>query len=170
MAAVFETLRSMKLVAKKLLIAAVMSFCLPMMAAAQSQSQSFGTGSGTNLSSVEYFDPPNEQKIKVRVTGAEMTALPGMIYNVKNLKIEQFGTNGLPEMVVTAPQCTYTPDGVASSPGPLEMEKYLRDGKVHVQGEGFMWVQTNLSLDISNQQRTVIKMGNWKLPTKNEHD
>ena len=163
MAAVSKTLRSMKSVAKKLSIAALVSACLPIIIVGQSQY--FPTGSGTNLSSVEYFDPPHEQQVKLRVSGAEMTSLPGTVYDVKKIKIEQFGTNGATEAVVEAPQCIYAPlDGVASSPGHLDM--YLGNGKVHVQGEGFMYEQTNMSLVISNQQHTVIKMAGWKLPTK----
>jgi hypothetical protein len=127
-------------------------------------SQLFPTGSGTNLSSVVYFDPPHEQQVKLRLTGAEMTTLPGTLYEVKKLKIEQFGTNGVLEAVAEAPECTYAPlDGIASSPGHLEMS--LGNGKIHVQGEGFSWQQNDSSMVISNQQHTVIKMGAWKLPT-----
>jgi hypothetical protein len=144
------------------MFAALVSSCLPIMLAGPSQF--FPTGSGTNLSSVEYFGPPNEQQVKLRLTGAEMTSLPGTLYEVKKLKIEQFGTNGVLESVAEAPECTYAPlDGIASSPGHLEMS--LGEGKIHVQGEGFLWQQNDMSLVISNQQHTVIKMGTWKLPT-----
>jgi hypothetical protein len=121
-------------------------------------------GSGTNLSLVMYFEPPDEQKVKVRMSSAEMTPLPGATYDVKTLKIEKFSLTGRLEAVVQAPACTYSPlDAVASSPGPLALT--LDDGKIHVAGEGFLWQQNDTTLIISNRVRTVINMGNWKLTT-----
>jgi hypothetical protein len=162
MAAIRETLRSMKPGAKKLFLAALALAFL--MLAAKGLAQLLPVSSGTNLSSVVYFDPPHEQQIKARLSGAEMSSLPGTLYDVKKLKIEMFSTNGTSQGVAMAPQCVYAPlDGVASSPGHLEMK--LDEGRINIQGEGFLWQQGTSSLTISNQQRTVIKTGNWKVPT-----
>jgi hypothetical protein len=122
-------------------------------------------GAGTNLSSVMYFEPPHDQQVEMRLSGAQMTPLPGVaLYDVKKLKIETFNVAGKPEAVVEAPECTYAQlEGVANSAGPLDM--VLEGGKIHVQGQGFLWQQTDRTLDISNQVRTVIKMGTWKLTT-----
>ncbi len=122
-------------------------------------------GSGSKLSSVKYCDPPNEQQIDIRLTGAEMAPLAGTLYGmygIKELKIEKFRSNGTVEAVAEAPQCVYAPmDGVASSTGHLDLT--LGNGKIHLQGEGFLWIQNESRLTISNQVSTVIKMGNWKL-------
>ena len=111
-----------------------------------------------------YFDPPYEQQIKFRLSGAEMTPLPGTLFDVKKLIVQQFSVDGKLQAVVEAPQCNYAQlDNVASSAGPLDLK--LDGGRIHVQGEGFLWRQTEQSLIISNQVRTVIKMGDWKLKT-----
>ena len=162
MAAIPEQLRSMSPGAKKPFFAALALAGL--LLAAGAQAQLMPVSSGTNLSTVIYCDPPHEQQVKARLSGAQMSSLPGTLYDVKKLRIETFGTNGAPEAVVEAPQCIYAPlDGVANSPGHLDMT--LDDGRIHVQGEGFLWHQNEYSLIISNQQRTVIKMGTWKLTT-----
>jgi hypothetical protein len=122
-------------------------------------------GAGTNLSSVMYFEPPNDQRVEMRLSGAQMTPLTGLaLYDVKKLKIEKYNVDGKLEAVVEAPDCTYAQlDGVASSPGPLDLT--LDGGKIHLQGEGFLWQQADSTLVVSNQVRTTIKMGAWNLTT-----
>jgi len=133
--------------------------------AAEAGAQLMPMGPGTNLSSVMYFEPPHEQQVEVRMSGAAMSPLPGVaLYDVKQLRIEKFNLDGRMEAVAEAPECVYAPlDGVASSPGHLDL--LLSDGKIHLQGEGFLWQRNETSLIISNQVRTVIKMGAWKLTT-----
>lgn len=132
--------------------------------AVAARAQVLGSGSGTNLTSVIYCDPPHEQQVKARLTGAEMSSLPGALYDVRRLKIETFYTNGAPQAVAKAPQCIYAPlDNVANSSGHLELD--LDQGRIRVQGEGFLWRQNESSLVISNKQVTKIKMGTWKLIT-----
>jgi hypothetical protein len=153
----------MKPGAKKLCFSAL---ALPfLLLAADARAQLLPMGAGTNLSSVMYFEPPNEQQVETRLSGAAMSPLPGAaLYDVKKLKIERFGLDGRLEAVAEAPECIYAPlDGVASSPGHLDL--LLDDGKIHLQGEGFLWQRNESSLIISNQVRTVIKMGTWKLTT-----
>jgi hypothetical protein len=163
MAAVSEALRSMTSGAKKLFFAAVALSLL--LFAAQARAQLLDMGSGTNLSSVMYFEPPHEQQVEVRLSGAEMSPLPGVaLYDVKKLKIEEYGKDGKLEAVAQTPECIYAPlDGVASSPGHLDLS--LDGGKIHLQGEGFLWQRNDQSLIVSNQVHTVIKMGTWKLTT-----
>jgi len=132
--------------------------------AAGARSQSLPMGSGTNLSSVMYFEPPNEQMVNTRLSGAEMAPLPGAKYDVKRLKIERFGLSGKLEGVAEAPQCIYAPlDGTANSSGHLVLS--LDEGRIQTQGDGFSWRQNEKSLVISNNVRTIIMMGNAKLPT-----
>jgi len=109
----------------------------------------------TDFTSTEYFEPPDNMKVKMRLSGAEALPLTNSMLDVKQLKVEMFGTNGNPQVVVRAPQCTYSYfDHVANSSGPLEL--IALDGKLHVAGEGFLWRQAAGSLIISNHVRTTI--------------
>lgn len=112
-------------------------------------------GHATNFTSVAYFEPPNEQAVKFRLTGAEAIPLPGAQLDLRKMKVEKFTTDGKLEATVVAPQCFYSLDGVVSSSGPVEFKS--GDGKFRVEGEGFMWQQSETSLVISNRVRTVIK-------------
>ena len=135
-----------------------------LLTAAAGRAQTLPLNSGTNLSSVVFFDPPYEQQVMVRLSGAEMTSLPDAIYDVKKLKIEKYNRDGKLFAVAQAPTCLYAvQDEVASSAGHLELNIY--DGKVLVQGDGFLWQQSESSLVISNHVHTVIKTGTWKLQT-----
>ncbi len=111
----------------------------------------------TDFTSEQYFEAPNEQLVKLRLSGASAEPLPGGLLEVKQLKIENFNTNRTLRAVVRAPQCTFAPlDGVASSAGHLELQS--GDGKFRVEGDGFLWQQNESSLVISNRVRTVIEM------------
>jgi hypothetical protein len=122
-------------------------------------------GTATKLSSLTYFAPPNDQKIQVRLTGAEMSPLSESTYDVRRLRIEYYYLDGKPQAVAEAPQCIYAPFGTntASSAGHLELK--LNDGKINVQGDGFSWRQKERFLVISNHLITTFKSGTWKLPT-----
>ena len=112
----------------------------------------------SEFSSEQYFEPPDETKLKLRFSGASLSPLPGGLQEVKLVRIETFDTNGLTRMVAEAPQCELSPfDGVASSSGHLEMRS--GDGKFRVTGDGFLWLQTSNALTISNNVHTVFKTG-----------
>lgn len=114
-------------------------------------------GHATDFTSESYFEPPHEQQVKMKLSGAEASPLPGGLMDVKQLRVETFGVDGKPEMVVRAPQCTYAPmDGVANSPGRIAVQ--TGDGKFRVEGEGFLWRQAAASLTISNRVRTLIDL------------
>ena len=126
-----------------------------LLAAVDGFAQAMPLGHATDFTSHTYFEPPNEQKVKMKLTGAEAAPLPGGLLDVKRLQIETFSVTGETELIVRAPQCTYAPlDGLASSPGPLEMR--TGDGKLQVTGEGFLWRQNDSLLIISNNVKTVI--------------
>lgn len=117
--------------------------------------QQIPTGHATDFVSNTYFEPPNEQLVKMKLSGKEALPLPGGLLDVKQLQIETFTVAGKPEMIVRAPQCNYAPlDGMATSSGQLEMQ--TTDGKFHVNGEGFLWRQNDSLLIISNRVHTVI--------------
>ena len=159
MAAIFEKLHGMTPDAKKFLFAAALSFLLA--AGARTQPQSLPMlGYGTNFSVVTYFEPPHEQQINTRLSGAEAAPLPaaGGMYDLKKLKVQEFSTDGKLAAEVRAPQCNYAIfDQVAASAGHLELES--GDGKFRVEGDGFLWQGKIQSLDISNHVHTVIKVG-----------
>jgi hypothetical protein len=118
----------------------------------------------TDFTSEQFYDPPNEQVVKMRLSGAAAEPLPGGLLNVKQLKVETFDTNSLTQAVVQAPQCTYAPlDGWASSPGWVKI--CSGDGKSYLEGEGFLLRQTNesVTISISNHVHTVIE-----IPAKNQ--
>lgn len=111
----------------------------------------------SDFTSVEYFEPPHQQQMKSRLSGAEASPQAGGLLVIKQFKLETFAMDGKLEMVVEAPNCIYdTLNATASSPDPLQVR--TGDGKFRVEGEGFLWRQTNSFLTISNNVRSVIEM------------
>jgi hypothetical protein len=159
MAAFFKTIRSMMPPAGKYFSAlAAVAFIL---LAADARAQSLPLGYATNFSSVAYFEPPNEQQVKMKLSGAEAKPLPGTLFDLKKMRVEKFAADGRLEAVVEAPHCIYAPlDGVASSAGHLDFKS--GDGKFRVEGDGFLWQQNESSLVISNHVRTVIELPSAK--------
>jgi hypothetical protein len=122
------------------------------------RAQQGANGRANDFSSVEYFEPPHQQLIKSRLSGAEAQPQAGGLLVIKQLKLETFDTNGVPGLIVKAPECAYdTLHGVASSPGHLRLE--TADASSHVEGDGFLWRQTDSFLTISNNVQTVVEAG-----------
>jgi hypothetical protein len=121
-------------------------------------------GHATDFTSDEYFKPPNQQLVSLRMTGSSATPLPGGGENITDLKIETFDLTGKTQAIIRAPQCTYMMlDGIASSGGSLEIEAQAGQGKMRTTGDGFLWRQSDNSLTISNNVHTVIKMKTFNL-------
>jgi len=117
-------------------------------------------GHMTDFITTEYYEAPHQQQVKSILTGAEAVAKPSRsrVLVIKQFKLQMFDPDGKPGLVVMAPECVYDEKaGTASSPGPLQLQN--GDGTFSVTGEGFLWRQTNSSLTISNQVRTVIENG-----------
>jgi hypothetical protein len=113
-------------------------------------------GHASNFSSVEYFDAPHAQQMKSRMSGTEASPQPGGLLAIKQLKLEEFDVEGKLEAVAEAPDCVYDmQNGMANSPGHLKMR--TGDGNLRIEGEGFLWRQTNQWLTISNHVQTVIQ-------------
>jgi len=113
-------------------------------------------GNATDFSSVQYYQPPHEQQIKSRMSGAEADPIEGGLLLIRQLKLEAFNEKGELQFVVTAPQCIYDPmKGLATSTGELHMR--TGDSQVQVDGKGFLWRQASSLLTISNQVQTVIE-------------
>jgi hypothetical protein len=125
---------------------------------AVARAQSNAVSHANDFTSVEYYPTPHQQQMKSRLSGAEAQPLPGGLLAIKQLKLETFGLNGTPEIIVNAPECVYDQlNGIASSPGRLQVR--TGDGKFHVEGEGFLWRQSDSFLTISNRVSTVIALG-----------
>jgi hypothetical protein len=120
------------------------------------RAQQTTAGHANNFSSVEYCEPPHQQQMKSRLSGAEAQPQPGGLLVITDLKLELFETNGAPKVVIKAPHCVYdAQNGLAYSPGHLWLE--TGDGASQVEGDGFLWRQSSSFLTISNNVRTVIE-------------
>ena len=129
---------------------------------AVARAQSNVVGHASDFTSVEYYPAPNQQQMKSRLSGAEAQPLPGGLLAIKGLRLETFELNGKPEIVVNAPECTYDQlNGTASSPGRLQVQ--YQKGKIRVEGEGFLWRQSDSFLTISNRVSTVLEFGPEKM-------
>ncbi len=126
------------------------------------RAQTITAGNATDFTSDQYFEPPNEQTVAMRLSGASASPLPNGALDIKDLKIVTFDKKGKTEATLRAPQCTYKQlDGEASSAGHLDLQS--GDGKMETTGDGFLWRQADKSLTISNHVHTVIKTGFLKL-------
>jgi len=125
------------------------------------RTQQNGVQHASDFTSVEYFEPPHQQQMKSRLSGAEAQPQAGGLLVIKQLKLETFNLTGKPEIVVNAPECVYdTFNHVANSPGHLVAQ--AGDGKFRVEGDGFLWRQDDSFLTISNHVYTMIKTSAWK--------
>jgi lipopolysaccharide export system protein LptA len=108
-----------------------------------------------NYRFAEYFDPPNETHVKFLLEGATARVQQDGRTLLTEARIHNYRLSGESEMAVEAPQCTYDPTNhIINSAGPLRLQ--TADGKFLIEGEGFLWQQTNTSLTISNQVHTII--------------
>jgi lipopolysaccharide export system protein LptA len=116
-------------------------------------SQSVVGGQGYKFT--EYHDPPHETQLKMLLEGARAKILPDKRIQVSDAKYRTYSATGQGEMTVEAPECFYNPGQRSiSSSGPLHMQ--TADGKFSIEGEGFLWQQTNSTLLVSNQVHTII--------------
>jgi len=103
-------------------------------------------GQASGFSAVEYY--PDSQQIRVRTSAAEGTQV-GDQYVVTDFKLEWFAPDGKLVWVATAPHCLIDQiTELASSPGHLTLQS--GDGKMRVDGDGFLWRQKESSLNLSN--------------------
>ena len=118
--------------------------------------QPSGVRRASNFTSVEYFEPPHQLQMRSRLSGAEAQPQAGGLLVIRQLKLETFNQDGKPEIVVTAPECVYdTFNHMANSPGHLQLQ--TGDGKIHIEGDGFLRRQNDSCLTISNNVRTIIE-------------
>jgi hypothetical protein len=131
---------------------AAASFCL-----AHLHAQTLPPGAdASDFSSVQYFDAPNQQQVKSEISGAEAEPIEGGLLLIKQAKLERYEVNGQAQFIVTAPECVYNPmNGEAHSPGEVHMR--TGDDGLRIEGQGFLWRQSESYLIISNHVQTIIE-------------
>lgn len=111
--------------------------------------------SGQGFKFTEYFPAPHETQMKWMLEGAKAERQPdGRILGTE-VKYLTFRETGGGEMTVQAPQCFYSREQRSlSSAGPLHVE--TADGRFAIEGEGFIYQQTNSTLWVSNRVHTIL--------------
>ncbi len=100
-----------------------------------------------------WYEPPHEKQMRSLLHGARGQPLPGKRYLITDAELRTFLENGQPQLTVNAPQCLFDSDQHSiNSPGRLRVQ--TADGKFSIEGEGFLWQQTNSCLFISNRVHT----------------
>jgi len=131
----------------------VLAFLLLPELAAKAQPQAVGQGKGITFA--EYYPAPKETQMKSLLKAGSGKALGPDQYLLTDLVLTTFKITGEGEIVIKAPECLYNQrKGVASSTGALQLES--AEGKFSLEGEGFLWQQTNSSLFISNRVQTLV--------------
>jgi len=106
----------------------------------------------------ENYGPPHENQLKSLLQGAEAEpqADDSSLILITELKLQMFAEDGALQMLVRAPHCVFDMRRrEVSSAGHLEARS--GDGRFFLEGEGFLFQQTNLNLTISNRVHTVIQ-------------
>ena len=115
-------------------------------------------GHAQDFSTDVYYDPPNGEQIKARLSGAEAVPLPGGLLDVKQFHMDTFKTNGAPQVSATAANCTFAPlESLAYSSSHLKVVS--GDGSVHVESDGFriVWQTNAMSVTLSNNVHAVFE-------------
>ncbi len=117
----------------------------------------------------DYYDAPHETQMKSLLKGARARPLENdQVYVYDGTELRTFRESGEAELVVRAPEYTYDqPRQSASSPGPLQMQ--TADGRFSIEGEGFLWRQTNSALFISNRVHTIVQPALLESPGGTNH-
>ncbi len=109
---------------------------------------------GSNFKVVDLFDPPYERQIKSMIEGARWRHQDSQTV-VNDAKVQTFRTNGAVELIIEAPEAFYDDTHKAvNSAGPVKFR--TADGRFFLSGVGFLWLQTNSTLYISNRVQTIV--------------
>jgi lipopolysaccharide transport protein LptA len=110
---------------------------------------------GQGLKFTKYYEAPHETQMKWMLESASAQRQLDGRYLGNDVKYQTFRVTGGGEMTVQAPQCLYDENqGSISSAGPLRVQ--TADGKFAIEGEGFLYRQTNSILYVSNRVHTII--------------
>jgi hypothetical protein len=138
-------------------VALLAAFCfLFWLAAAADQTPPGSTVKGFKAP-LQYFDPPHELQVQTFLEGSEAEPGADGLILIRNAKLQTYHEDGTKEMTATAPQCVYdSRQHTVSSAGPLQVQTVDNGMFILHEGVGFLWLQTNSQLSISNQVRTTI--------------
>ncbi len=126
-------------------------------------------GGGKHFKLAENYGPPNDNQIKSLLEAAAGQQLEDGTYLLTEVKLRTFLKTGEQEMLIQAPQCLYDPTAQsARSAGPMNMQS--ADDKFSIAGEGFLWLQTNSTLFISNRVHTTVKPELLESPSQKPRD
>jgi len=115
--------------------------------------QQFLEGEITGATSVVYYAESPQMKSRLAYSNAQ--PLSGGLLVIQRLRLEMFAADGRPQAVVEAPECIWnTLQNTASSAGHLKVQS--PDGRILVEGDGFLWQQSDNSLIISNHVSSVL--------------
>lgn len=104
----------------------------------------------------DFFGPPYETQMKSLLKGAQARPLDNGLLLLVQAVLETFRETGERELMVQAPECLYdTTNKTANSAGPMHAQ--TADSKFSIEGEGFLWRQTNSILFISNNVHTIVQ-------------
>ena len=113
----------------------------------------------------DYYEAPNQNQMKSLLRGAEAEPQTNGCVLIRELQVETYAPDGKLEMTVHAPECLYkAADQTASSASHIEVRS--GDGKMLVEGEGFLWHNGDSTFAISNRVHTVIRPATEKLNKK----
>ncbi len=111
--------------------------------------------SGQGFKFAQYYEAPNETHIKASIEGAQGQQQPDGRWLITRAKYQTFSLTGEGELVVEAPECLFDPGQHSlSSAGPLNVR--TADRGFALDGEGFLWQQTNSTLLVSNRVHTTV--------------
>lgn len=114
-------------------------------------------GPAKNFKLADTYSGAHEGQLKSLIEGGQGQQLPdGRFLLTGNVKLHTFLENGQPEFDVKTPQCFQDPK-TQSANSSERLHVQTADGKFSIEGEGFLWQQTNSSLFISNHVHTVIE-------------
>lgn len=146
-----------------LLLGAVMSASVGNLSAAETNppaaalsvpAESFGKVK--NFFVPDYYESPHQNQMKSLLRGAEAEPQPQGRVLIRELQVETYALDGKIEMTVHAPECIYdSADQSASSTSHIEVRS--GDGKMLVEGEGFLWHNADSTFTISNRVHTIIR-------------
>lgn len=126
----------------------------------ENRAQQMPVGHAAGFSSEMYFEPPNDEKVKMRLSGAEASPEPGGLLDVKEFHVENLNLDGSTLVTAEAPRCEIAMlDRQADSDGHLKLRS--GDGRYFIEGDGFLivWRTNAMSLTLSNHVHTVIETG-----------
>jgi lipopolysaccharide export system protein LptA len=134
-----------------------LSVCLAalVLAAASRAAQNQPVAGGEGFKFSEYYEAPHETQMKWLMECGQAQRQPDGRVQATQVKYRTYRATGEGDLLVEAPECVYDPDQRAiSSPGTLHAQR--ADGSFTIDGEGFLWQQTNTTLLVSNRVHTTI--------------